>query len=397
MKKLANSLPYLKEYANLVFSPILSHAAVTIISPPLVGLTFVVRLIIRNISVLLPVHTKIINKTLFLWVDVSGTVDDTIESLVEELNYYLTCHALTPINKVSGWRGIEKAIEVLLHKDFEKILFIVEDAHLLTSMYSTIPQKLRKINLSFPTEVQFVFLTEEELGDQEVLRRYLKDLFPLYVSNIHYMPLLPSAEFRRLLEFRAHEVDLKIPSKDFNKIISISANHPAFMRILLREYKKSGKVLEGDVLLNNIEIKNLFLKTWNAFSKNTQESILKDQNYSNEFFEKTGLKKNNRWFSNYFIKFVTKMHSTKDYIQSNEALSLLTWQESQVYDYLQKNKGKIVSREDIAKMMWGELWNEKYSDWAIEQVISKMRKKVGFDKQVVIKTVPKLGYKLFVS
>jgi hypothetical protein len=52
--------------------------------------------------------------------------------------------------------------------------------------------------------------------------------------------------------------------------------------------------------------------------------------------------------------------------------------ETRVLDYLRNRPDIIVSREDIARIVWGEEeWEDKYSDWAIGQLIYRLRKKLG--------------------
>lgn len=40
------------------------------------------------------------------------------------------------------------------------------------------------------------------------------------------------------------------------------------------------------------------------------------------------------------------------------------------------DKKTVITREDIAKALWGGNWEEKYSDWAIDQLIHRLRKKM---------------------
>jgi hypothetical protein len=50
-------------------------------------------------------------------------------------------------------------------------------------------------------------------------------------------------------------------------------------------------------------------------------------------------------------------------------------------------RGQIVSRDDLAKAVWGFNWEEEYSDWALDQVVSRLRKaleKLGLPKEIII-------------
>ena len=49
---------------------------------------------------------------------------------------------------------------------------------------------------------------------------------------------------------------------------------------------------------------------------------------------------------------------------------------SSKFDFGLSKKGKIVSREEIAKTIWEQSWEDFYSDWAIDQTISRLRKKL---------------------
>lgn len=53
--------------------------------------------------------------------------------------------------------------------------------------------------------------------------------------------------------------------------------------------------------------------------------------------------------------------------------------ESKVLTYLQSRESDIISREDIGRLVWGEEeWEDKYSDWAIGQLIYRLRKKLEY-------------------
>jgi len=54
----------------------------------------------------------------------------------------------------------------------------------------------------------------------------------------------------------------------------------------------------------------------------------------------------------------------------------MTISQRKLMQHLEENQGKIVSRESIAQVIWGENWETKYSDWAIDQLISTLRKQM---------------------
>jgi len=69
--------------------------------------------------------------------------------------------------------------------------------------------------------------------------------------------------------------------------------------------------------------------------------------------------------------------------------------EFEVLDYLVKNSNSVVSREKIAEVMWKDLSFEKYSDWAIDKMISRIREKFeeNSKKPQFLITLRSIGFK----
>lgn len=76
-------------------------------------------------------------------------------------------------------------------------------------------------------------------------------------------------------------------------------------------------------------------------------------------------------------------------------LDLLTPTEKKIVEYLMINIGEEVTKSEIAEVVWEEDLAEKYSDWALDQRMSRLKRKLsdlGFD--IDIETVYGKGYKL---
>ncbi|MBQ8084521.1 MAG: response regulator transcription factor [Lachnospiraceae bacterium] len=72
---------------------------------------------------------------------------------------------------------------------------------------------------------------------------------------------------------------------------------------------------------------------------------------------------------------------------------VLNGKEYQLMEYLLRNGGQIISREQIIEKVWGYDTDAEYNN--VEVYISFLRKKLGFLKsETSIQTVRKLGYKL---
>ena len=76
-------------------------------------------------------------------------------------------------------------------------------------------------------------------------------------------------------------------------------------------------------------------------------------------------------------------------------MSNLNGKEIEIFRHFQKNKNKLVTKDQIAKIIWGENYEEIYSDWSLDQNISRFRKKLakfGIAKESLI-TLKGKGYK----
>lgn len=68
--------------------------------------------------------------------------------------------------------------------------------------------------------------------------------------------------------------------------------------------------------------------------------------------------------------------------------------EEKIFTFLLNNKNKIVTREQLAKIVWGEKRERKYSKWAISEIMYRIRKKLPFG--TTLQTLRNRGYTLHV-
>lgn len=70
-----------------------------------------------------------------------------------------------------------------------------------------------------------------------------------------------------------------------------------------------------------------------------------------------------------------------------------TAQEIGMLNLFLEKENKNVTRDEIAQVLWGKLWQEKYSDWALDKSISRLRSNL-ISKTHQLITVKGLGYSL---
>lgn len=47
-----------------------------------------------------------------------------------------------------------------------------------------------------------------------------------------------------------------------------------------------------------------------------------------------------------------------------------------ILEYLQVHPGELISKDSLAQVLWGDAWADRYSDWAIDQLVSTLREKM---------------------
>ncbi len=84
------------------------------------------------------------------------------------------------------------------------------------------------------------------------------------------------------------------------------------------------------------------------------------------------------------------------YVSGNKLDQDFSNRELRVLEALLEERGSVVSRDALAEAIWGDEKEFRYSDWAIDQTISRIRKKMGdtVKDSKYIKTVRGRGFKI---
>ena len=76
--------------------------------------------------------------------------------------------------------------------------------------------------------------------------------------------------------------------------------------------------------------------------------------------------------------------------------ALFSPQERKLLQFMLQHKGQVINRDQIAEILWQDQCDEKFSPWAIEQVIRRLRIKLAQlgTSPKLIETVPRQGYRV---
>jgi hypothetical protein len=229
-------------------------------------------------------------------------------------------------------------------------------------------------NLREKHDKKFVYVLFSTLKSVE--SAYTNNLKAL-VRNMYIIKPLDKQTAYELVSQQEQNFQVKLDDKTKKEIYNLSGGHVGLIKDLCSLYQSSTKfkienLLENRKILSRIEL------IINDIPKDILENFVNNILSTNtlRYLKEIG-----------FITDDNKIFSpiVADYIQSNMSKdpSLLTETENSVLKVLLAKQDVIVSRDEIAKIMWGNSWNYSYSDWAINQIIKRIRQKLAKDQSTI--------------
>lgn len=392
--KYAESIKYI---ADGVFGRIKKGQSVALISPSYVGKGTTLTFILDESKRFGEEIYNVIQEIVPIWVvlDYKGT-DPTDSIFRDLLNHVEEVDFVKKLQERRGnWGLINDVVAQLLKEGKKKVVFIIVNGEFLYRGYRNIESSITRLNIKYPSEVQFIVFCDEELPDSRFLRTEIPNMHNVILGNLFYMRIsVEDDEFESLTSLRVFEAGEKIDAEVLDKIKVVSGGSIVMMRILLREYLNDREYdFSMEKLLGNPEIVHFFNLFWASLSEETQNELYKNPKYVNEILLKSRSKnEDGEWFCDAITEYLRVLNANKSVRFPEKVEELLSWQELSIFKLLEGKKGQTVDREQIAKTLWGDDWTEKYSEWMIEKVISNIRKKISVIPELNIKTVPKQGY-----
>lgn len=279
--------------------------------------------------------------------------------------------------------------------------------------------------------LHYVFLLRERVTREENISRW-GELNEAVMQNVIYVPLRSRSDFDYLVDYFSNQLNLDLSDSEKSILWRLCGGHPYLIKVALRVMSRSRKRVEANelesLLLGYYELKSVSRGILRVRSESEIAVLRKiingDEVGGNEseivdFFLMLGLIKGEKGRYKVFCRLfedavsneggkVRTYKSDDKYLELDQESGaimlngktveeLFTRQEYALLSMFLSEKGKLCSRDDVGDALWGKESYEKYSDWAIDQVISKLRKKLRGEKiKDKLVTVRGKGYKLIV-
>lgn len=215
----------------------------------------------------------------------------------------------------------------------------------------------------------------------------LKDLF----ENIFSYPLYSSEDVFTFVRYLQKKWDMKINPNKEEKVVVSCGGHFWLVKEAVRELLNSGKWSYEEESMRfrlGTIYSSLCASEKSAIEKliTAKKSFTGEEDHSLAYLRKMNfLDRDNNFQIGLFQKYVqTHLQSSIVLGLENSVLTLnhvpldkfLSRKEYRVLKLLFEHKGEVVSRDAIALRIWPAKTEEHYSDWAIDQLIARLRKRL---------------------
>ncbi|MFQ5452141.1 MAG: helix-turn-helix domain-containing protein [Candidatus Paceibacterota bacterium] len=306
--------------------------------------------------------------------------------------------------------SIRTALVLLVEKGYVPILFFVGFDRLLDAFTTDFFSNLRGLRDATHKKLVYVFTSYRDLCElnSEVFDKNTVSVF----STLMYLRPAQSQDSKIICASLEEKYNLNLSKKIRQEVISLAGGHVQYLQlsvIAINEYHIGTKAsrrralefvkederitLQSEELYSNLTKHEQSVLTKIALDKSIPPSQIKKAHYLWE----TGMVEGSaspKVFSPYMIEYLRNV-VTKQKTNSNSSKTFLTGKEHALFQILKEHEGDVCERDVILSQVWAEYSAIGVSDWAIDRLVARLRKKLKqMDSDYSIKTVRTRGFML---
>jgi hypothetical protein len=285
--------------------------------------------------------------------------------------------------------SLSRQVIMLIEEGKEPVFFINISQSFTTQMFQSFLTLAHRIHTLAPSRVHFLLMMESRWDEEEFVEevKYHHSLF----ENITIAKAAPRQETEHLIRHFCHQWQYPLSTKAIRYIAAESGGQfllaKGVLRTALKERKKT--VVEIATLIDTHPDISFRMDTFLSSLTPKQRTILsaiavnKPPSDEREVVHMARMDILRPTVTGYEIRlpmierYLQKFTGEKDRLRGWLAnIHQLTLREKQVLQVLIDKKGDPVTRDEIARVLWGDSWEQKYSDWGIDQMISRVRRKL---------------------
>jgi len=301
------------------------------------------------------------------------------------INYLRASPYLKGEQKSLDGLNLDQAVSWLIEDRKEEIVFVINSLDSCTNQRrKEILSQVINVYYQYPEKIKFVIGQGCDVAENSDL---IWDLVRYYQANQFFLSLNDERQIEHFLSRQAELGKQSLADKLTSKFVSLTGG---YLPLMIRFLEKA-EFLDRQVdALDDPALDKSLSTLWESLDEKSRISLTRlslglETPKLSTYLTKTKLVYQGQIFSPLFKKWIKQKISQeavikqKDgdlYLDSDLKLDeILAPQEYQVIKLLWDKKDEIVTREEIAKTMWGKKCDQKYSDWAIDRVVANIRKK----------------------
>ena len=360
------TIVYHKKLADLAYDSLIKGKPLALIGMGGNGKSYIYNLLQSNLD------TKVKTNTAFVYLaGINGDEKGTFNALKMSL-------------KVVGMKIRSKTISDTLNEIVQNIKpknrfsFVINGGY-NEELNEEFLQGISRLTYQTQRRVNYIFfLNVSNLNKRSFQNRVIKNLI-----MSHIIPILPLNydNSKDVLYNNEEKYGVEIKNNDVKeKIISLSGGHPGLLKAIYLQAKDIAGWSEPDY--GDIQLSTRSIDILNELDSEKKETLLNPKLGKNDparselysFLTFYGyLNQGGEVFSPILIEYLKRDFSSK--MQENILISL-TKQQREAMQMFFANRGRIVHREELAVILWGDTAHEDYSDWALDQFIHSLRNKI---------------------
>ena len=394
----------LNHLISAVFARSLKNVSTTIVSFPGAGKTAQIKYLVRNIDQI-DIYD---DKHLFALLDIKTLKESRSLAVKETLTFLVNffrgkidgdSNALITQTLEKTSSDVNDLISVFHYLTQQKnhnITVILDSFYLVyedtkkSPEFNEIVYSIRQVN---PAKISFIFIANKEFDESAA--DPLGRLAPLFIENLVWGEegSFDEESARCLFSKLENETGYKFSPEFINKLIEMGGDDPLVVKPIATKaindkkfedaFSKCISVEKAYLLAGKNGLDQRFGLIVKFLSKKSIEALLDIGSNPTDYLTKAGLVKGTKLinpFFEYFVKtnrlLLQKMIRLVPNEESALAKDILSGQELMVFNLLESKAGQVVSKDEIAAAMWESQWESRYSDWAIDQLLSRIRAKL---------------------
>lgn len=237
----------------------------------------------------------------------------------------------------------------------------------------------------------FVFSLNKEITLQSSVAKF-GGSGQILLDKVIYFEAFDSHESEWFLNSLCQMGKIDMPAKDKRFILDSSGGYPACIKRIVEGYAAGldiGKVVDDPRILSGLAYNFEMIKaSVTEYLASNDTKMLQRYGITDH-----GGKFRSKAFESYINLTSGRLNNKPvEKIGDLELSVKLTASEFKILNYIVKNKDKVCDREEVIEFVWGNKANKGISDHALDQIVSRLRKKLVGSK-IEIETLRGRGYR----